>query len=681
MRFRRAVAAGLAACAAATGLLFTPAVRADNPRGGAAEPDTGRVIVKYRDGSVLLRGPNAAVLPRPLHADVLSRRTGWALEDRHVLGPRMQSLVVRERGVSAAQLARRLAADPDVEWAQPVRRKWAASVVPNDPLFGAGGAAPQPAVGQWFLRAPDAVAVSAIDAQGAWAGTWGSSGVVVAVLDTGVRGDHPDLRGKLLPGYDFISRTGNSADGDGSDADPSDPGDFNDTATSTCPVDNSSWHGTQVSGLIGAATHNGTGIAGAGRNVMVLPVRVLGRCGGYDDDIIAGMRWAGGISSFPSRNPFPARVLNMSLGADGACDAGARPGTGAYSTAIAELAAAGVVVVAAAGNGNSRGGIGVGEPANCPGAIGVAGLRHTGTKVGYSNLGPEIAIAAPAGNCVNTGAGQPCLYPLVTTTNAGTTTPGANVYSDDGTRVGASIGTSFAAPLVSGTVGLMLSVNPGLSPAQVRAALQSSARAFPAAPAGVATCVAGTSASPQLECGCTRSTCGAGLLSAAGAVAAVVPAAGLPPLVNVAVSNATPAAGTRVTLSAAASPAPGVGVTSIVWRLLTGSALAGWVGDPAGAEVVLETRAGGDLIAEAVVTDARGGVTRTSVALAIQGPPPSGGGGGGGDSGPGSGGSGGGAMDAHWLLGLAVATVLLLSPAGAASASRGGPRGRARGRG
>ncbi len=109
-------------------------------------------------------------------------------------------------------------------------------------------------------------------------------------------------------------------------------------------AEDSSWHGTQTSGLIGALTNNGIGMASVGRIVRILPVRVLGKCGGFDSDIIAGMRWAAGLD-VPGApvNPTPARVLNLSLGGDGAC-------TAAYTDAVAEINAAGAVVVASAGN-------------------------------------------------------------------------------------------------------------------------------------------------------------------------------------------------------------------------------------------------------------------------------------------------------------------------------------------
>jgi serine protease len=445
-----------------------------------------RVIVKYRPGSSLAQKRQGA--------QRLGQQLRLALSDGHALGERSQSL--RARGIGAQDLADRLAAQSDVEWAVPVQRKTVRGLAPNDPLFADGQTTVIPAVGQWYLRAPDATLVSAVNALGAWAITEGSARITVAVLDTGVRDDHPDLAGKLWPGYDFVSRNSTANDGGGRDADATDPGDWS-TASDSCGPASSSWHGTQVAGLVGAATNNGIGIAGTGRDTMVLPVRVLGRYGGWDDDIQAGMRWAGGLSNAAgctgssavsaTCNPHPARVLNLSLGASGACNQG-------YREVIAELNAAGVVVVVAAGNGSGHA---VNTPANCAGALAVAGVRHTGTKVGYSNLGPQIAMAAPGGNCVNaTGA---CLYSLVTTLNAGTTTPGASSYS---TGSEATLGTSFSAPIVAGTIGLMLAVDPTLTPANVKAVLQATARAFPTTGAqepGTSACRA-PSATDQLEC-------------------------------------------------------------------------------------------------------------------------------------------------------------------------------------
>ena len=491
----------------------------------AEDPSNARVIVKYRSDSTLrqaLTGRSGVpVLVEPQHASVLSARIRVPLADGRVLGPHTQQ--IRGTGVSSSELARQLSAMSDVEWATVDERRYV-HAAPNDPYFGPNQAVVTPTVGQWYLRAPDSTMVSAINALGAWDLTTGSSSVTVAVLDTGVRKDHPDLAGKLYDGYDFLSDVASSNDGDGRDADASDPGDY--SVAGQCGVGStasaSSWHGTQVAGIVGAATNNGLGIAGTGHDVMVLPVRVLGACGGYDSDIIAAMRWAAGLSNDVGggnsvTNGHPAKVINLSLGSSTSCSQ-------AYINVLQDLTAAGVTVVVSAGN---ESGFATDAPGNCPGALAVAGLRHTGTKVGFSSLGPEVAISAPGGNCVNVASSEPCLYPIMTTGNAGTTTPAANIYTDS---MDYSVGTSFSAPQVSGTVGLMLSINPSLTPAAIRAALQATARAFPTtgAASGVTQCHAPT-ARAQNECYCTTSTCGAGMLDAAAAVARAVPVPGTVP--------------------------------------------------------------------------------------------------------------------------------------------------------
>ena len=399
---------------------------------------------------------------------------------------------------------------PDVEYVVMDRRRHALAV-PSDTLYGTQ---------QWYLQNTQPAAIAA---NIAWDTTTGSNGTVVAVLDTGIRFDHPDLQraeqgGKVLPGYDFVSaESGGGAltanDGDGWDGDPSDPGDWIDTGDKAkslfadCDISDSSWHGTRVAGLIAAASNNGTGIAGTSWNTYILPVRVLGKCGGYDSDILIAMRWAAGIhiSGVPD-NPYPAKIINMSLGSVGSC-------TSAYRNTIAELTQLGVLVVISAGN---EGGP-VDEPANCPGALAVAGLRHVGTKVGYSSLGPEVSIAAPAGNCFNLSGA--CLYSLVSTTDSGTTTPASGTYTDQFNN--ANLGTSFSAPLAAGVAALMHAANAKLSATQLRQRLQEGSSAFPNN-ASLSNCRVPTGPNDiQLnECNCTTNTCGTGMLYAPGAVTA-----------------------------------------------------------------------------------------------------------------------------------------------------------------
>src|SRR5258707_5236026 len=212
---------------------------------------------------------------------------------------------------------------------------------------------------------------AATDAVSAWGITQGSSGTVIADVDSGIRFDHPDLLragfgGRLLPGYDFVGQDLNSTnsaplgtflianDGDGWDPDPSDPGDWIDSTdlkntavfpSKNCSTSNSSWHGTRVMGVLGAITNNDAGIAGMTWNPYLLPVRALGKCGGLDSDIIVGIQWAVGmsISGIPD-NPYPADIINLSLGGSGsACPAH-------YKSLITQLTSMGVLLVASAGN-------------------------------------------------------------------------------------------------------------------------------------------------------------------------------------------------------------------------------------------------------------------------------------------------------------------------------------------
>ncbi len=523
---------------------FAPTSTATEATAAHASPvarASARVIVKYKADSPLLRKHALSVAAQQAdQAEALGQRMGVALRAGASVSERAH--VVFASGMTSEQLAERLAGESDIEYAVPDQRR-RRFTAPNDPLYLSGppvsGRKGGPVVGQWYLRAPAGEVQSSLNIEPAWNVTTGGSNIVVAVIDTGVRFEHPDLQrvsagGNLLPGYDMISNVDVANDGDGRDADASDPGDWL-TQAEVEQVDgpfyqcdtvaeNSSWHGTQTSGLIAALTDNGVGMASIGRNVRVLPVRVLGKCGGFDSDIIAGMRWAAGLSvaGVPS-NPNPARVLNLSLGGDGVCRA-------AYRDAVAQINFVGAVVVASAGNSTGHA---VSVPANCPGVIGVAALRHVGTKVGFSDLGPEISVSAPGGNCVDIGPGAACRYPILTTSNSGLSVPdsnedGGSIYTDS---FKVSLGTSFSAPLVAGTVALMLSARPAITPANVRALLQATARPFPTTGGDngdgtlVPQCTApqptGAAQIDQLQCYCTTSTCGAGMLDAGAAVLAV----------------------------------------------------------------------------------------------------------------------------------------------------------------
>ena len=513
----------------------------------------------------------------------------------------------------------RLNADPGVEYAEADGWRYIQAFPadpPNDPRLVAGSDANGSWRGQWYLQASSSTTPSALSALTAWQTTTGSASVVVAVVDTGVITAHPDLAGKLQSGYDFVScdqgnfstatgssttadcsATGSNAtylfanDGHGWAAGADDPGDWidsTDTANSLfinagcTTVEDSSWHGTKVAGIIGALTNNGIGIAGVAPDTMLLPVRAIGKCSGRVSDIAAAIMWAAGqpvtvdagsIAASPAAN-----IINLSLGGNTACSS-------TEQSAINSAIDAGITVIAAAGN---EGGA-VDAPANCSGVISVVGLRQTGTKVPYSNLsgsaGPAASIGAPGGNCVNSVAGEDCLYDIETTTDAGTTvpstTPGFYTYSlldqsylnaGGNPENAANVGTSFAAPMVTGIAALMLAINPDLAPAQVLARLQSSAIVFPTSSSTTSTqCTLADSTldssgdypepSAPAECVCTTATCGAGMANAA---AAVLAAAGM--FVQITPSSTTGTPGKRISLNGSASTAAsGYTIASYQW--------------------------------------------------------------------------------------------------------------------
>jgi serine protease len=518
----------------------------------AAEPAEQRVLVKLRSGAAAAAHAQALQV-KPNQTNVangtmqaLALRANLTFKQSREITNGLHLLQVQSAaGESTEATLARLRADPQVESVDIDQRRFP-HAVPNDPLF----------TGQWYEQA---VQPAGIDAVTAWDTTTGRSDVVIAELDTGVRYDHPDLlaataNGRLLAGYDFVTDPIVANDGDGRDADASDPGDWvtsADVATakfSGCTVENSSWHGTRVAGILGALSNNATGITGITWQPKILPVRVLGKCGGVDSDILDAMRWAAGlhVTGVPD-NTHPAQIINMSLGGTGAC-------TSAEQTVINEVVAAGVTVVISAGN---EGGP-VDSPANCVGVAGIAGIRQIGTKVGFSSLGPEAALAAPAGNCVNaTGA---CLFSIDTTINNGTTTPTTSGYTD---QLNPNLGTSFSAPIVAGIAGLMTSVNSNLKPAQLIARLKEGAKTFPvSSDPTVPNChVPASSTDLQTaECNCTTNTCGAGMANAPGAINAA-----LRPIAAVAVPTGV-SAGQNVALGGTGSAAAcGHTITTYAW--------------------------------------------------------------------------------------------------------------------
>jgi serine protease len=532
-----------------------------------ADAAVERLIIKLRETASAGAVTAAAVASEEAQIEagrqrvaVLAGRHGLMLKMTRAITARMHVMHL-DSALAAESLAatlETLRADPEVEYAEADQRSYA-HATPNDTLFLAQ---------QWYLQ-NSSTTPSAIDAMTAWDTTTGSAALVIADLDTGVRYDHPDLLatsagGRLLPGYCFISDAFTANGGTCPGADASDPGDWvtqSDLSHPECSggtAQNSSWHGTRTAGILGAITNNMTGIAGVTWQTQILPVRVLGKCGGFESDIATAMLWAAGITvAGAPANSHPANVMNMSFGATGSC-------TQTYIDAINQVTAKGVLIVVSAGN---EGGP-VDSPANCPGVAAVAGIRHVGTKVGYSSLGPEVALSAPAGNCPT---GSPCTYPITTTFNTGTTTPMSNSYTDQVNNP--NLGTSFSAPLVSGIGALMAAMNSTLNSCRLISRLKEGALPFPQTSTTTTTmCHVPTGANDVQgsECICTLDgqTCGAGMANAPGALKAAVR-----PVAAVTVPS-TVTAGQGVMLQGGASAAvPGHTITTYQWTSVGAQAL------------------------------------------------------------------------------------------------------------
>ncbi|WP_313461834.1 S8 family peptidase [Stenotrophomonas sp.] len=428
-------------------LLAAPAFAGDVQLSGlASAPTHQRFIVKYRDGSTDVANPTALASSLKAAASAVPAAQGRALGLQKLrtlaIGP---TVVKADRPLDAAEselLMRRLAADPNVEYVE-VDQLMRHTLTPNDPRLSE----------QWGFG----TSASSINVRPAWDKSTGT-GVVVAVIDTGIT-NHPDLNANILPGYDFISDAAMARDGGGRDNNANDEGDW--YAANECgagyPASNSSWHGTHVAGTIAAVTNNAVGVAGTAYNAKIVPVRVLGKCGGYTSDIADAIVWASGgtVSGVPA-NANPAEVINMSLGGSGSCST-------TYQNAINGAVSRGTTVVVAAGNSNTN--VSSAVPANCPNVIAVAATTSAGARASFSNYGTGIDISAPGAS-------------ILSTLNTGTTVPGSASYASYN-------GTSMAAPHVAGVVALMqAAATTALTPAQVESILKSTARPLPGACSG-----------------------------------------------------------------------------------------------------------------------------------------------------------------------------------------------------
>lgn len=483
-------------------------------------------------GAAFLAGPAAAEDDRPAYGVIVRLKTPASADTARVAPQRAKEALARAfqaksmplgavrpldgrqhvvqwaRPLNAAEarrLVEELRADPEVEWAEPnvMERRFQAATTPapTDPEY----------VRQWWLSAtPGPGSRGVPNIQAAWARATGLGHPVnVAVLDTGLTA-HPELGdpARFDTGYDLVTNEdGLAGDGDGRDPDFFDPGDF--VSAGTCgsgtPEEPSSWHGTRIAGQIAAQTNNGVGVAGANWGARLISVRVAGKCGALVSDILAGMRWAAGlqVEGLPV-NPHPARIVSLSFGGSGDCRV--------YQPTIDELVGKGVLIVAAAGNEDGA----VARPARCRGVLGVGAVNRDGFKAKYSNLGPEIGITTVGGDgAAGSFAGA---YDreaedggIHTTTNNGVQAPGAPGYES-------TYGTSFSTPIVAAAASLMLAVNPQLTLDELVHGMKVTARPHVAdhPSFSLLQCRSGVS---RGRCYCTTSTCGAGLLDVAGALA------------------------------------------------------------------------------------------------------------------------------------------------------------------
>lgn len=465
-----------------------------------------RLVVKYKAGTPLrndqarrvssLNAAAAKALPGSAPRIAQGRRLS--------VGADVITLSRELDHVAAAALMRQIALDPNVEYVEP--EVWMKPLAtPTDPRWDE----------QWHLKAP-ADNVAGINLPDALDRSTGE-GVVVAVLDTGVV-RHPDLEANVLydEGYDFLSDATNSGRAtDGRIPGGYDPGDWEVPACGRGRTGTSSWHGTHVAGTIAAVTNNATGVAGVAPEAVVLPVRVLGHCGGGSADISEAIEWAAGapVAGVPAHG-LPVEVINMSLGSTAPVTC-----PNVYRDALATARRNNVTVVVAAGNDSldvsKANGVGF-TMGNCSddivvvGAVGPQGHRmgvieledrstislHSVLGAG-SAWGQRIDVAAPGGDLSTAliGASAATLRQVFPGINIDAVPDDATLEArqvlsavDTGERTPAGPGyafypgTSMAAPHVAGIVALMQAAAPArLTPPQVKQLLMGSVRPFPQA--------------------------------------------------------------------------------------------------------------------------------------------------------------------------------------------------------
>lgn len=520
----------------AMGMLpVTQTVHAQTPlaeRSTAASTD--RFILKIKDSVELGAKPTVRRLEKEseILAEVLQANRSEATWIRAgTLGTHVLKWSDAVRPSDRESLLNRLRSDPRVEFAE-IDLAINGMALPNDINFGS----------QWALQSTSNRAGARFDK--AWDLVKGSSSVIVAVVDTGVRYDTPELSGRLLAGYDFISDALTAGDGDGRDSDASDMGDWvsqSDTSKSTfadCAVSSSTWHGTFIAGQIAGVTQNLEGISAGDWNAKILPVRVSGKCRAYASDMYDGMLWSAGVEvpGVPI-NTTPASIINVSLGAPVSCSSLAQ-------SVVNRIKAAGALLISSGGNGGGDSYL----PANCTGAMSVGAVDRDGTRAFYSAIGPTVDIAAPGGYYNG----------LLGVGNSGEQGP-------ESPRTVSKTGTSFASPLVAAAAALVRAVNPALNADQIEDILVSTVQPFMKVTGQK--CISGQG---KAVCDCAVGVCGAGMLDAYAAVRA---AKGSRPLANASVGlNARD--NSKLSLSALeSSTSQGRTIASYRWEQISGEPL------------------------------------------------------------------------------------------------------------
>ncbi|MBC7545787.1 MAG: S8 family serine peptidase [Candidatus Sericytochromatia bacterium] len=367
-------------------------------------PDlAGHTTTATLDSQVIVKYKTAASF-KTKGTELLYRMPGSVVLDSFQGSEGLTELQRIPAGVQVSNAVKGYEADSTVEAAAP-NETWTTNVAaptPNDPRYGEMWHAQK-------LRYTDC-----------WSKSQGE-GTIVAVIDTGIDANHPDLVGQIAPGgYDFVSKDNDPRDGNG--------------------------HGTHVAGIIAAAGNNGTGIVGIAPKAKILPLRVLNDAGqGSTFIIMKAMNYAATKG---------AKIINLSLGGPPGGILG-RTYFRLYGDALLKK---GILLIAASGN---EGGA-VGMPAQVASFMAVGATNDLDKTASFSNFGKQVSVSAPGVNILSTMPTYPC---YLSTNHPGTITTDYSNLS----------GTSMATPLVAGAAALLLSQNPTWTPAQLRDKLEKSA--------------------------------------------------------------------------------------------------------------------------------------------------------------------------------------------------------------